>query len=85
MPVVARLGGIKIILHHDDHNPPHVHVRCGEHRAVIDIAGGVMGGGNLPKPIERKALRWVKENRDRLLGMWTSAKAETTLEEMRED
>jgi hypothetical protein len=85
VPVVARLGGIRIILHYDDHNPPYVHVRCGEHRAVIDIAGGVTGGGNLPKSIERKALRWVKENKGRLLEMWTEAQAETTLVRMRED
>lgn len=35
MPVLMRLGNMKIMLFADDHNPPHFHVATPDHDALI--------------------------------------------------
>ena len=35
MPEIATIGGIRITMYYDDHNPPHFHVEYGEQKAVM--------------------------------------------------
>ena len=35
MPEISRFLGIVITMYFDDHDPPHFHVRYGEHRAEL--------------------------------------------------
>jgi hypothetical protein len=37
MPVVLRVGGFAFSIYHNDHDPPHVHVRYGGNGVVVDI------------------------------------------------
>jgi Domain of unknown function (DUF4160) len=37
VPEISRFLGVSVTMYYDDHEPPHFHVRYGEHRAIIDI------------------------------------------------
>lgn len=37
MPEICRFFGIVIVMFADDHNPPHFHVKYGNHRALVGI------------------------------------------------
>lgn len=72
MPVLSRFGGMvfKMYLLGKEHNPPHIHVLCGEYNAVIDLVSVSLVEGDLPARSLSSALEWAGLHRAELLRMW---------------
>ena len=62
MPVVVRTGEFRFIIHPNDHNPPHVHVRLssGEEYRINLLAGDFMEVP--PRGMRRRVMRAYLEN-----------------------
>jgi Domain of unknown function (DUF4160) len=58
----------------EDYNPPHVHVIGRDFQAKVRIREATVMVGTIPARRRRKALAWIRENRDRLLAMWNELK-----------
>jgi len=64
------LGGFKVAMYFEDHNPPHFHVLGPDWRAAFAIADGRLLRGRCP-PAAKKAVKvWVAENEAVLLEKW---------------
>lgn len=70
MPVLARIGNIKIHVFASDHNPPHFHVATPEHEALVAIADFSLLRGVLRRADLEVALGWARENRRLLEDEW---------------
>lgn len=70
MPTLANIGGLKIQIFADDHNPPHFHVVTPDHEALIAIADFSMLRGSLVRRDLDAALSWAAENRKVLEHEW---------------
>lgn len=55
-----------------NHNTPHVHASYAEFNISIAIDDSRILDGNLPPPQEKKAIRWVRDNKEYLQGKWNS-------------
>ncbi|MYA02880.1 MAG: DUF4160 domain-containing protein [Chloroflexi bacterium] len=73
MPEICRFGGIKILMYYDDHNWPHVHVRCAEDEASFDLTIMAFTTGQLPKSKEQDFLDWAMDSEQELLEAWKRA------------
>jgi hypothetical protein len=71
MPEVCRFLGIIITMYFNDHNPPHFHVRYGEHRAVLRIQPLMLLDGNLPPRVLGLVMEWAGIRQHELLDNWT--------------
>lgn len=69
MPVIANIHGIKIKIHHNEHQPPHVHVYFGGEMVAIGIKT-LKITGKMQHRILQKATHWIKENQDLLTKAW---------------
>ena len=71
MPTLKDFGGFRIVMFHNDHNPPHVHVLTRDQRgATVAIRDGRILAGALPPAVRSKALAWITANRAPLLSRW---------------
>lgn len=66
MPRIAEFYGIVIAMFYMDHDPPHMHVTYGDHRATIGIEPTVVLRGSLPIRVERLVTEWATAHRDEL-------------------
>ena len=73
MPRLSYFYGIAIYLYYEDHDPPHVHARYGEHQARIVIATGALLNGSLPRRAQRMVDEWVAAHRMDLTACWERA------------
>ena len=73
MPRLSFFYGIAIYLYYEDHPPPHIHARYGEHQAKISIATGEVFEGSLPRRASRLVAEWVSEHADELTVSWEMA------------
>ncbi|MBF0141791.1 MAG: DUF4160 domain-containing protein, partial [Magnetococcales bacterium] len=48
MSELSRFLGIVVFMYFNEHNPPHVHIRYNEFRAVMDIRSFNILDGHLP-------------------------------------
>ena len=48
MPEIGRFLGMVVTMYFEDHPPPHFHVRCGDHRAIVAIDTLEILAGTLP-------------------------------------
>jgi hypothetical protein len=80
MPVVARMAGIEIVFYHNEHPPPHFHVKYAEHHAVIDIASLEIVEGFLPVAKRRIVRGWAETRRSQLLATFVKATSRERLE-----
>ncbi|MBF0142393.1 MAG: DUF4160 domain-containing protein [Magnetococcales bacterium] len=48
MSELSRFLGIVVFMYFNEHNPPHIHVRYNEFRAVMDIRSSNVLDGRLP-------------------------------------
>jgi len=72
---ISFFHGIAIYLYFGDHNPPHIHVLTGEHRARVEIATGTLLSGSLPPRAHRLVRRWLELRRSEVAQCWTRATA----------
>jgi hypothetical protein len=70
MPTIAIIDGVKVIIWHKDHLPPHLHARYGEHEAQISIRTSEVLNGKLPPAKLRAVLRWLDANRLEVAYLW---------------
>lgn len=73
MPRLSFFYGIAIYLYYEDHPPPHVHARYGEHQAKVSIATGTIIDGSLPRRAARLVAEWINEHADELAESWERA------------
>ncbi len=76
MPVVAQLGGIKIELYYnEDHEPPHVHVWCGDNLWTwIAIETLEVLGDKIPARCFRVVKPWMEKRKVHLMEAWVQAR-----------
>ena len=72
MGTVAILFGLIIIIHPDDHNPPHVHVWYGEKRAKFSILSGKKMNGSIPSSKVKIVQEFISCYQEELLKMWNT-------------
>ncbi len=80
MPVVAIVDGVKIVLYANEHPPAHFHAVIAEHRAVVDIVGGMITAGSLPRAKRAPVLAWTADHRAALLERFAAALAHEKVE-----
>ena len=61
VPEIARFLGITVTMYYDDHEPPHFHVRYGDHRAIIDIETMRLASGSLPPRVYGLVTEWATD------------------------
>ena len=72
------IDGIRIMMYHDDHYPPHVHARKDVMDAQFEIATGQMMESRLDRRTIRKVQQWIELNRDLLFEAWTQCQSNQT-------
>ena len=69
MPLISTFFGIIITMNINDHNPPHLHARYGEHKAVY-LFDGTVDEGSLPRKQHRLVVSWIELHREELEANW---------------
>ena len=69
MPLISTFFGIIITMNINDHNPPHLHARYGEHDAVY-LLDGTLDEGELPRKQTKLVEAWIELHRDELEANW---------------
>lgn len=72
MPEISRFLGIVIIMHFNEHNPPHFHVKYQKYRAQICIKNLTIIEGNLPPRIFGLVIEWAILHQKELMKNWNS-------------
>lgn len=70
MPIVSRFYGIIILMFHNDHLPPHFHIKYAEYRAQMDITTLELNEGRLPRRVLAMVLEWAAWHRAELMTNW---------------
>jgi len=78
VPVISRFFGIVITMYHNEHGPPHFHLRHGGAYASVEILTG-RWRGELPPNALRHVRVWMTAHRTELLDNWTRARARRPL------
>lgn len=73
MPLVAKLGGVKIYIHPFDHSPPHVHVRRAESEMMVDLRTLEVMEGDLPQKVRADVRMWMRRHHDEIIDRWNLA------------
>lgn len=73
MPELSRFFGIVIYMYLKDHNPPHFHVKYGNHWAQIQISTMRVMSGGLPRPQLAYVVTWGLHNQYALMKAWEAA------------
>ena len=79
VPRVCAFHGIVSAMFFDDHAPPHLHAKYGEHQAQIAIATGEVLHGSLPRRALNLAQEWTEPHREELVADWERAEREEPL------
>lgn len=79
MPTISRFYGIVITMYFNDHPPPHVHVRYGEHLGRVAYRTGEVLTGDLPSRVVRLVVEWAALHSDELDLNWANARAKLPL------
>ena len=67
MPIIVRLGNLKIHVFADDHNPPHFHVTSSDHAALIRISDLAVLQGQITRKSLDLVLEWASKEQNRQL------------------
>lgn len=79
MPEISRFFGIVIGMFYDDHNPPHFHVRYGEHKATFRIKDFSLRKGYLPSRAMGLVIEWASSHKQELMENWERARQDKEL------
>ena len=74
MPEICRFYGIiiRMYLIDPEHPPRHIHIKYGEHEAVIELIKTGHCDGSLPKKCRQLVREWTELHQDELIEMWDS-------------
>jgi hypothetical protein len=78
-PEISRFFGTVISMCHNDHPPPHFHVRYAGQRALVDIEGLTVLRGRLPPRVLGFVVEWASLHREELWENWELARQESDL------
>ena len=70
MPTLVAIGSLRIRMYPNDHKPSHFHILTPDHAAAVRLEDLSMFAGYMPESELRIALRWARENRERLADEW---------------
>lgn len=79
MPEICRFFGIIIAMYYNEHNPPHFHVRYGDHKAEIDIRTLSVLAGQLPPRALGLVIEWASQHQGELMNDWELARQDAEL------
>jgi hypothetical protein len=79
MPEISRFFGIIIAMYHNDHTPPHFHVRYAGQKAIVAIAPLVLLRGRLSPRVLGMVMEWASLHQDELLADWELARQQAPL------
>jgi Domain of unknown function (DUF4160) len=82
MPEISRFFGIVVGMFHDEHRPPHFHVRYAEYQAVIRIKDLVVTEGHLPPRTLGLVIEWAAQHQNELLRNWELAETKRPLKKI---
>ena len=66
-------------MYYNEHNPPHFHVRYGDHKAEIEIQTLSVLAGKLPPRALGLVIEWAIQHQDELLNDWELARQDAEL------
>ncbi len=74
MPEIRRFYGIiiRMYLIDNEHPPQHIHIKYGEHEAVMELTNLNIIDGSLPKKCQQLVREWVETHQDELIEMCDS-------------
>ena len=73
MPRLSEFRGIAILIHFNDHNPPHFHATYNGAEALFTIETLTVLAGTLPNDIERRVRAWAEPHQNELRANWDRA------------
>lgn len=83
MPEISRFFGTVISMCHNDHVPPHFHVRYAGQKALVDIENLTVLRGRLPPRVLGFVVEWASLHREELSANWDLARQEAALNPIR--
>jgi hypothetical protein len=74
MPEISRFYGIIIRMYLIDNEHPlqHIHIKYGEHEAVMELTNLNIIDGTLPKKCRQLVREWAEIYQNELIEMWSS-------------
>ncbi|HHH54835.1 MAG TPA: DUF4160 domain-containing protein, partial [Bacteroidetes bacterium] len=69
MPEISRFYGIIVFMFYEDHNPPHIHVKYQEYKAIIELKNGIIKG-KMPRIALKLIFQWIDLHRDEIIDNW---------------
>lgn len=74
MPEICRFYGIviRMFLIDREHPPPHIHIKYGDHQAVMELKNLNLIDGHLPRKCRQLVREWGELHQDELIDMWTT-------------
>lgn len=71
---VGKVNGIVFSVRSNEmnHTIPHIHAKYGEYEISVSIKNGEVLAGNLPNKNQKIAVKWVLENKEKLLSDWSN-------------
>lgn len=79
MPSISMFYGIIVYMYFMEHNPPHIHVKYGEHEAAFLINDGKLIDGGFPRSQTKLVKAWIEIHRSELLANWELAREGNTM------
>ncbi len=70
IPEISRFFGIVILMHFNEHAPPHFHARYGSSKCAVDLRTLRVMTGQFPRRAMALTLEWAAEHRDELMKNW---------------
>lgn len=77
MPTIFFYLGFRFFFYSSEHEPPHIHVRCGSGEAKFNLVNGSQIGVATMKPADlKKAMGILEEKREEFLREWRNIQGE---------
>ena len=74
------MDGYALFINHDDHPPPHLHVRGnGIHCRFTCADGELLEPCALPRSVQKRLRPWIAQHRLELLELWQRAQRHQSL------
>ena len=80
MPELCRFDGITVLMHTNEHNPPHFHAEYAEYDVWVSLDPIEIVHGRFPARKRRQLLAWAERRTPELRKAWDSARNGQPLE-----
>ncbi len=62
------------MLYYKDHNPPHIHVKYAEYKAIINIKTKEVIAGYIPETAFKLVSKWINIHENEIIECWKKLK-----------